>query len=300
VVLTAAAQTADARLTEMAQPTATPTETQVPTLDLSPPPTLDLALTPSPDLGTGLTPTAPAVAATPGGSASGELAEFVADISIPDGTEMDPGEAFTKTWRLRNAGTTTWTTDYTFVFIGGAQMDAPAQVSLPQTVAPGGTVDISVSMVAPQENGVYRGFWEMRNPAGQLFETAVYVEIEVVGGSPAATGTAPPAGSAQATNVGLSLDNASPDECPYTFAFTASFELSAPATVRYLLEAGTDTAGFTFNLPGEQSASFSAGEQTVTYNLDISSSVDGWAEFQILAPNEATSNQVTFSLSCGP
>jgi hypothetical protein len=297
-VLTAAAQTAEALLTEQAQPTATPTETPVPTLDISPPPTLDLALTPTPDLG--MTPTAPVAVTTPGAAASGELAEYIADITIPDGTDMDPGETFTKVWRLRNAGTTTWTTDYTFVFIGGAQMDAPAQVSLPGTVAPGDTVDISINMVAPQQNGLQRGFWQMRNPAGELFQTAVYVEIEVVGGSPATTGTAAPAGSAQVTDVRLSVDDSSPDTCPHTFTFTGSFRLNAPESVRYRLQAGSDTTGFTFDLPGEQSFSFSTGDQTVTYTLNISSSVNGWAEFQVLAPNEATSNQVTFSLSCSP
>ena len=306
-VLTAAAQTAEARLTELAQPTATATETAVPTIEVPPPPTLDLALTPSPDLALtpspdlAATPTAPVSVTTPGAATSGDLAEFVADISIPDGTDMDPGESFTKVWQLRNAGTTTWTTDYVFAFIGGAQMDAPAQVSLTRTVAPGDTVDISVVMVAPQENGVYRGFWEMRNPAGQLFETAVYVDIEVVGGAPAPAGTAQPAaGSAQVTDLGLSVDDSSPGECPYTFTFTGRFELNAPATVRYRLEAGSDTSGFTFDLPGEQSASLSAGEHTVPYTLIISSTVDGWAEFHVLAPNEAVSSQAAFSLTCGP
>jgi hypothetical protein len=304
VVLTAAAQTAEARLTELAQPTATPTETPLPTLALSPPPTLDLALTPTLDLaltptgGLGTTPTAPVVVTTPGTGTSGDLAEYVADITVPDGEDMDPGEAFTKVWRLSNAGTTTWTTDYQFVFIGGAQMEAPAEVPIPQTVAPGDTLDISVSMVAPQESGLQRGFWQMRNPAGELFQSSVYVEIEVIGGSAAPAGTSSPAGSAQISNVALSVDDSSPDECPYTFEFTGSFNLSTSGTVSYRLDAGADTAGFEFELPADRSDSFSAGAQTVTYTLTIEDSVDGWAEFHVLSPNEVTSNQATFSLDC--
>jgi hypothetical protein len=304
VVLTAAAQTAEARLTELAQPTATPTETQVPTLALSPPPTLDLALTPTldlaltPSLPAGTTPTAPVVVTTPGAVASGDLAEYVADITIPDGEDMDPGEAFTKVWRLRNAGTTTWTTDYQFVFIGGAQMDAPAQVPIPQTVNPGDTVDISVSMVAPQQNGLQRGFWQMRNPAGTLFLTSVYVEIEVVDGSTASTGSSSSSGEGEVSNVGLSVEDASPDECPYTFTFTGTFELDEAATVNYQLVAGSDTSGFEFDLPPEDSDSFSAGEHTIDYTLDITDSVDGWAEFHVLEPVEVVSNQVTFTLDC--
>lgn len=33
-----------------------------------------------------------------------DQADFVQDVSIPDGTRMLPGQAFTKTWRLRNVG----------------------------------------------------------------------------------------------------------------------------------------------------------------------------------------------------
>ncbi len=45
-----------------------------------------------------------------------DRAQFVADVTVPDGTRYDPGATFTKTWRLRNAGTCTWTTSYTMVF----------------------------------------------------------------------------------------------------------------------------------------------------------------------------------------
>jgi hypothetical protein len=65
------------------------------------------------------------------------------------------------------------------------------------------------------------------------------------------------------------------------------------------MEAGSDTPGFTFNLPGDLTGSFDAGTQTVVYYLDIQDTVNGWAQFHILAPNEKTSKQVNFSLSCG-
>jgi hypothetical protein len=265
---------------------------------------VDLALTPTAGLGTtptaglGTNPTAPVIITTPGAGASGDLAEFVADITIPDGEDMDPGEAFTKVWRLRNAGTTTWTTDYQFVFIGGAQMDAPAEVPVSQTVAPGDTVDISVSMVAPQESGLQRGFWQMRNPAGELFQTSVYVEVEVIGGVAAPAGTSAPSGSNQVSNVSLSVDDSSPDECPFTFTFTGSFNLSESTTVNYRLEAGADTAGFEFQMPDDRSESLSAGQQSVTYTMNITDSVDGWAQLHVLSPDDVSSDQVSFSLDC--
>ena len=48
------------------------------------------------------------------------------------------------------------------------------------SVPPGGTYDISVNMVAPQQPGVYQGFWQMVNAKGTAFGTTVYVGIQVV------------------------------------------------------------------------------------------------------------------------
>ncbi len=110
-----------------------------------------------------------AFAAHPVAAASCDWAQFIADVTIPDGTSLAPGATFTKTWRLENIGTCTWTTSYSAVFVSGDQMSAPASVNLPSSVAPGGTVDISVNMTAPASAGHYRGNWELRNGWGGLF-----------------------------------------------------------------------------------------------------------------------------------
>jgi len=128
---------------------------------------------------------------TPTGDCIDEAA-FVRDVTIPDNTHLSPGQHFVKTWRLRNSGTCTWTTDYALVFAGGDSMDGPAFVSLPGTVAPGNTVDLSVNLVAPTSSGTYKGNWQLRNADGVLFGTAdqanpgIWVQI-VVG--PTATPT---------------------------------------------------------------------------------------------------------------
>ncbi len=105
---------------------------------------------------------------------------FVADVSVPDGTEFDPGTPFTKIWRLRNTGMCTWDLNYELVFVGGLKLGAADAVRLPQVVTPGQTVEISVPMVAPNEPGTYRGEWQMRNPNCQnRFGSLVYVLIKV-------------------------------------------------------------------------------------------------------------------------
>ena len=110
---------------------------------------------------------------------------FIKDVTIPDGTVMAPGEVFTKTWRLQNRGTCTWTSDYYLVFTSGDPMGGTTAVRLPGIVAPGQYVDVSVTLTAPDSRGRQTGYWMLRNPSGALFgygskaEQAFYVDIKV-------------------------------------------------------------------------------------------------------------------------
>ncbi len=108
---------------------------------------------------------------------SRNAATFVTDVSIPDGTVMIPDQSFTKTWKFRNSGTTTWT-DYNLAFVGGMQMSAPPSVSVTMTT-PGATVDISVPMTAPTNVGSHRGNWQMHTVGGDFFGERVFVLIQV-------------------------------------------------------------------------------------------------------------------------
>ena len=123
------------------------------------------------------TPTPPAPTAC-------DKAQFISDVSIPDGTTLSPATSFTKTWRLKNAGTCTWTTSYSAVFSSGDAMGGTA-VSMPKSVAPGETVDIGVILTAPATGGNYRGYWKLRNASGTQFgigakgTSAFWVDITV-------------------------------------------------------------------------------------------------------------------------
>ena len=103
-----------------------------------------------------------------------DWAQFVSDVTVPDGTIFQPGATFTKTWRLKNIGTCTWTTAYSMVFVSGTQMGSTTSVSMPSTVAPGQTVDVSVPMTAPNAAGNYIGYWKFKNPSGALFGIGYY------------------------------------------------------------------------------------------------------------------------------
>jgi len=114
-----------------------------------------------------------------------DLARFVADITIPDGTVLTPGAFFSKTWRIQNLSSCTWNTSYSMVFVHGAQMSAPASVNFPTSVDPGGTVDLSVNMTAPTAPGHYIGYWKLRDDVGIVFglgashRTTFFVNIHV-------------------------------------------------------------------------------------------------------------------------
>jgi hypothetical protein len=116
-----------------------------------------------------------------------DRAQFIADVTVPDGTRFDPGATFTKTWRLRNIGTCTWTTAYTMVFNSGEQMGSTTPVPMPSNVAPGQNVDVSVNLTAPNAAGHYLGYWRFKNASGAIFGIGLYankswwVEINVTG-----------------------------------------------------------------------------------------------------------------------
>ena len=116
-----------------------------------------------------------------------DAAAFVKDVTYSDGAEVFGGAAFTKTWRLKNVGTCTWTSGYKLLFDSGDRMSAPDTVTLTGgTVPPGATVDVSVDLKAPSDEGTYQGYFRIRNPSGVVFgigpaaSGAFWVKIKAV------------------------------------------------------------------------------------------------------------------------
>lgn len=168
VVLTAAAMTVQAQLTQSAS-FSTPT--------LPPPPATNTPLS-LPTLPPTKIPAATATSVC-------DQAQFVKDVTVPDGSQYVPGAAFTKTWRLRNAGVCTWS-GYTLVFDSGDSMGASSPQTI-GTVSPGQDVDLSVNFTAPTAPGSYRGYWRIRNTSGVLIPVlggtqgrSFFVDIKVV------------------------------------------------------------------------------------------------------------------------
>ncbi|HLF87505.1 MAG TPA: NBR1-Ig-like domain-containing protein [Anaerolineales bacterium] len=98
-----------------------------------------------------------------------DKATFVADVTVPDNTSFPTNHSFVKTWRLKNDGTCTWDSSYALVFDNGDQMAGNSPASLPKVVAPGESVDISVTLTTPISGGTYRGEWLLQNSQGKKF-----------------------------------------------------------------------------------------------------------------------------------
>lgn len=116
-----------------------------------------------------------------------DAAQFLGDVTYPDGSLISRSNSFVKIWRIKNIGTCTWTTSYAVVFTGGDQLGGPSSVALAGRVNPGEYIEIPVTFVSPNKDGSYRGYWKLRNAAGALFglgadaDTAFWVDIKVNG-----------------------------------------------------------------------------------------------------------------------
>ncbi len=91
------------------------------------------------------------------------------DVTIPDDTRLNPGEAFTKVWRFVNNGSCTWTREYALVWFSGDELGVQNEQKFSQQVSPGESVDLTVDMVAPAAPGVYASYWMLRSDRGVLF-----------------------------------------------------------------------------------------------------------------------------------
>jgi hypothetical protein len=175
-VLTQAAQIYSDSLTQtaaVAPPTATAT-VALPTATNTPmPPTFTPTVTGTPPTNTPLPPTQPATGGNTGGGSSSGAGCYRASLNfetIPDGTQLDVGQNFKKVWMIKNIGTCTWDANTLVRFIEGDIMGAEASQTISEEpVLPGETVSVEVNMIAPDEQGTYKGYWMLVSGDGTIF-----------------------------------------------------------------------------------------------------------------------------------
>ncbi len=124
-----------------------------------------------------LTPNAPAptaVTAPQTNSGSACASASLVSETVVDGTIFKPNTKFIKTWEIKNTSLCTWDTNYRIVFWGGDLMGGAYYYNLPQIVAPGATVPISLALAAPATDGEFTSKWVLQTPDKVNFGVGQY------------------------------------------------------------------------------------------------------------------------------
>jgi hypothetical protein len=99
---------------------------------------------------------------------------------------MVPGQAFTKTWLVKNTGSCTWEAGFKFASTGGEAMGG-ATLVLDKPVSPGTEIELSIAMTAPNKSGEVRGHWRLSTASGAFFGDDVFVLINLSGATSTVT-----------------------------------------------------------------------------------------------------------------
>jgi hypothetical protein len=254
------------------------------------------SITPSPSI----TPTAPTFTPFPSlvvntntpaatATANCNVAQFITDVTIPDGTVLAPGAAFTKKWRIKNIGACAWS-GFSMTFDSGDAMGGPASKPV-AAVNPGQEIDLEVNLTAPATVGNYRGYWRLVTNGNVLvpmvngFEgKSFYVDIKVQNAVTITNTTGPFA----VTSITFSNTGGCGG-----FNTTANITTNGAGSVTYhwvRSDGATDTAthpAIVFGSAGTQTAStsWSASAAGTTY----------WIDIYIDTPNHQQFGRATFT-----
>jgi hypothetical protein len=172
-----------------------------------------------------------------------DSAQYISDDGL-DGTTYAPNTPFTKTWIVKNTGSCTWDSSYLVVYVSGTTMtQQPGYwiVQQGQTVAPGQTVDISVGITSPIENGNYVSYWGLKKVDGQFMPieggangNSFYVKIKVNNGVAV--------GKVTASSIAIELEQGSGAVCTANSTYFVHAYITADGATTASYEIGS-TAG---------------------------------------------------------
>jgi len=111
---------------------------------------------------------------------SKKMARLVRHVNVGDGTNMAPGEKFTKKWIVRNDAEEAWPKDSKLVHIGGDQLETAdtEAIVVKDAVKPGESKEVSVGpLTAPQLPGLYKTYYRFQDPEGKRFGQRLWCEV---------------------------------------------------------------------------------------------------------------------------
>ncbi len=163
--------------------------------------------------------------------------------------------------------------------------------NLPNAVTPGQTVDISVNLTAPKNNGSFEGFYELRASNGTVFgqgpsNSAFDVQV-LVGQTPVPF---------TVRGIDLKVDNAEiTTTCPpgNKFKITATIQADGEGKMEYFWEYSDG------NHTNVQSLAFDDVDSlSVSTPFTADHTASFWARLHITQPVDMRSNMISFALNC--
>lgn len=116
----------------------------------------------------------------PAAPLSKPMARFVRDVTFPDGTSVQPGSVFLKTWRIRNDGPHSWPDNVTLTCAGGDSLSA-GDVALPvDSLSAGSEAEITLQLSAPERTGRHVAYFRMKTSEGIFFGQRLWADIRVI------------------------------------------------------------------------------------------------------------------------
>jgi hypothetical protein len=176
VTLTVPAQ----QMTSLAQTLTAIVVSSTPTLDQTPSSTPTPTYTPSP------TPTNFTPEPT---EAPCNALRFVAHVTYPPGSIVQPDTGFFKIWSVQNIGSCTWTPSYSLVYYSGFQLGGRSPRYLGGYFQPGEFVQIGIQLYSNPQPNTYQSNWILKDAQGNTFgggssgDQPLLVEIIVPGQS---------------------------------------------------------------------------------------------------------------------
>ncbi len=112
--------------------------------------------------------------------------QYVGEKGPLDGSVVAAQSKFTKVWQIQNTGTCAWDEGYVFSFRkdlstpGFEGYDIVIHKNRPEEFTPvNSSQSFILKLVAPKTPGEYKGYWKLRDDAGNYFGPLVYVWIVV-------------------------------------------------------------------------------------------------------------------------
>ena len=246
----------------------------------------------------------PLVSPTTGSTTSGKVecakASLQEDGPPVDGKIFKPGEAFTKTWYIKNESTCIWDTTYKIIFWSGDILGGGYYYQLPQVTGPGQTVPVSLVLTAPSTPGKYRSEWKLQTPDNLsygvgVYQSAFYTEIEV------ANLTTTTAITYDIVDASLVITRDPPTGCaPANMVYTANVTIvtNGPLKFRYTIRQQDGNSGNSTKVEMKEAGKYTNSDHVWKLGRAASQNSNRWMQLVITEPFYREYPIVKFDFYC--